>query len=291
MTARLPGAVPARERSPRRARHLRSAGLVAAVLLGISAATVPGSRADFTVALRSSATTTTAEYFTCAAAITASGPWIYHRLDETSGSTAADSSGGGRDGAYHGTVIRGVAAPCVRDTGTAVRLDPSSGFVSSNTPTTTDPATGYTGEVWFRTTTGSGGLILGFGSLATGPSTSVDRVIYLSDSGRVLFGVNHFSRNTIASSRTGYNDGSWHHVMATAGPAGIRLHIDGVQVASATTTLDLSYTGYLRVGYDNLLLWPSAPTSSAFAGSLDEAAVYLKPLSATDAANHAAAGR
>src|SRR5690606_14578866 len=49
----------------------------------------------------------------------------------------------------------------------------------------------FTVEAWFRTTSSSGGRILGFGNSSTGNSSSsqADRVLYVSNQGRVLFGV------------------------------------------------------------------------------------------------------
>ena len=78
--------------------------------------------------------------------------------------------------------------------------------------------------------------------------------------------------------------------MATAGVTGLALYLDGIPVASSTTTFDLVYLGFLRLCYDNLSGWPSAPTSNFLAGTLDEAAVYGRTLTASDATDHYAAG-
>ena len=271
--------------------HLAVVGLVLALLLSALAATVPGSSADLVAELTNSDNTAaTNPYFTCAAAITDDTPRIYYKLNETStvSTTVADSSGGSRNGVYRGTVTKGVATACARDTGTAVSLNGSSGYVNYGTTTQTTATAGYTGETWFKTTTTRGGLILGFGGLATGLSTAVDRVLYMTTAGRLVFGVNNANKATITSS-TSYNDGAWHHVMVTAGPGGMVLYVDGSQDASASTALSGAYSGYLRVGFDNVAAWPSAPTSNYFAGTLDEVAVYLKVLPANAAASHAAA--
>ena len=287
-----------RHRSPlvalaRRVPHdLGLAALVVAVLLSALAATVPGSKADLTAAVTNSDNTVgTADYFTCAGAISANSPRIYYKLDETSTTTTAvaDSSGGNRNGVYRGTVVKGGATACARDTGTAVTFNGSNGYVNYGSTTQTTATAGYTGEAWIKTTSTRGGLILGFGGSSTGASTTVDRVLYMTSTGRLVFGINTTLKNTIASSAS-YNDGAWHHVMVTAGSAGMRLYVDGAQVASATTTLTGSYSGFLRLGYDNLALWPNAPASNFFNGTMDEAAVYLTVLTAADAADHAAAG-
>ena len=88
-------------------------------------------------------------------------------------------------------------------------------------------------------------------------------MIYLTTTGRAVFGLNNAAKNTITSTDA-YNDGAWHHVMATAGSAGMRLYLNGTQVASSTTTIAASNSGFLRLGYDNLALWPNAPASNFF---------------------------
>lgn len=272
-------------------KDLGLAGLIVALLLSALAATVPGSYAAFTAAVTNSTNNTrTADYFTCAGAILADSPRIYYKLDEASGTTAVDSSGGNRSGVYRGTVTRGATSACARDTGTAVTLNGSTGYVNYGTTTQTTATAGYTGEVWFKTTSTRGGLILGFGGSATGASVAVDRVLYMTNTGRLVFGINNAAKNTLTTSAS-YNDGSWHHVMVTAGPGGMRLYVDGTQEVTSTTTIAASYSGFLRLGYDNLALWPNVPTSHFFAGSLDEAAIYQTVLTAANAASHAAAGR
>lgn len=272
----------------------RAAVLLLASLLAALSLTVPGSRAAFTAAV-TNATDTLASlpFFTCSAAILASSPQIYYMLDETGTiTTAVDSSGFGRNGTYRGgagATTRGVARACVRDDGTAITFNGSSGYVI-RTSTLNAPTT-YSAELWFRTTSMQGGFLTGFGSSSSTvlPSATVDRVLYLTDGGNVVFGVNAVAKNTITSPGT-YRDGNWHHVVAAVGPAGMRLYVDGAQVAASATTATASYTGFPRVAYDSVTLWPSNPTSNYFAGTLDEVAVYFVTLTAADALNHYRAG-
>lgn len=273
-------------RGPRR--HLVMALLVAALLLSTLAALVPGSTAALTAQVTNSLNTAAAApYFTCAAAYTANTPGIYYKLDDT-GTTAADAGASARTGTYQGTVTKGVAGACIRDTGTAVTLDGTTGYVSYATALTTN--TTYTSEAWIRTTTTRGGLITGFGAAATGASTTTDRVLYLTNTGRIAFGVNNAAKATLTTPNA-YNDGAWHHVMATAGPSGLTLYVDGNAVATSTTVISASYSGNFRVGYDALTGWTNAPTSNFLAASVDDVAVYGRTLTATDALNHYTAGR
>jgi hypothetical protein len=78
-----------------------------------------------------------------------------------------------------------------------------------------------------------------------------------------------------------YDDGAWHHVAATGGPAGLNLVVDGALVASdtTTTTAAVSGTGYWRWGGgDPGATWPNRPTNLYFVGTLDEVAFYTSQL-------------
>lgn len=282
----------ARGRGRRRgqATTVLAAGCVS-LLCALIAAT-PDSSGAFTARVTNATNTvTTAARFnttpTCAAAYQTSAPSIWYRLDETSGTTAADASTNGtRSGTYIGSPTLGATRACPRDTGFAATFNGTTSYVSYGTQTTI-PVT-YSAETWFRTTSTQGGLLVGWGDLGTGASTTVDRILYLTSDGRVAFGVNTQTKNAIVSTGT-YRTGAWHHAMGTVGSNGMRLYVDGVEVATSTVTATTTYAGRLRVGYDALTGWPSAPTSNFFAGTLDDVAVYSKTLTATDAANHYAA--
>jgi hypothetical protein len=227
--------------------------------------------------------------------VAADFPSFYWRLGEASGTTAADATGHNRTGTYQSGVTRGVAGALSNDSDTAVRLSgTSTGRVTSNTSTSATSATStpqsFSVELWFRTSTTTGGKLIGLGNSQTGTSSRFDRNIYMTNNGRLIFGVNTGgqggARRTISSSAS-YNDNNWHHVVGTLSPAGLVLYVDGSSVASdpATTTADY-YEGYWRVGGDNLSGWPSAPTSANFNGTVDEAAVYLFALPAASVAEH-----
>jgi hypothetical protein len=222
-----------------------------------------------------------ATYYACDNAVLSQTPYLYYELGETSGTTAADSSGNGRAGTFTGTTSAATSGVCTTASQTARNLDGSTGYIA--TPTQLTAPNTFTVQTWFKTTTTRGGRLIGFGSSRTGASTSSDRHVYLTTAGALIFGVqtNNNSRQTITSS-TGYNDGSWHLVTASLSTAGMRLFVDGTLVASRSgTTTGLSYSGYWRVGYDSLSTsWPSAPTSAFFAGTVKDVAVYTTALTA-----------
>lgn len=222
-------------------------------------------------------------------AVLADHPYLYYRLDETSGPTVADSSGNNHPGAYVGGVTYGVPGALKTDSDPAITLDGSSGYLYGATRVSNPQV--FTVEVWFKTTTTHGGKIVGFGSSQTGVSGSDDRHVYMTDSGQLVFGVYPNQTVTISSPGT-YNDGAWHLLDASLGVDGLALYVDGQIVASDPYhTSTAAYSGYWRFGYDTLRGWPNAPSSFYFAGSLDEAAVYPAALTpAQIAAHYQAAG-
>ena len=62
-----------------------------------------------------------------------------------------------------------------------------------------------------------------------------DRQVWLTPSGQIDFGV-YTGQTVTVQSPGSYNDGSWHFMVATQGPDGMHLYVDGQQVASGPTT-------------------------------------------------------
>jgi hypothetical protein len=210
------------------------------------------------------------------------GLFTQWHMDESAGAYVLDASGNSDTGTLVGspTWVPG-------HSGLALSLDGSSqyfyGAASQNNPSV------FTVELWFKTTTTTGGRLIGFGSNQTGSSGNYDRHIYMSNSGQLYFGVYPGSVQTLNTSSS-YNDGNWHHVAATLSGAGQFLYVDGSLAASnASVTSAQSYTGWWRVGDDNLSGWTSQPSSFYFNGLVDEARVYTTALSAAQIAVDAGA--
>lgn len=154
----------------------------------------------------------------------------------------------------------------------------------------------YSVEAWFKTTTTSGGKIIGFGNgrprtnnNATQLSGSYDRHIYMLNNGRVRFGVWSGGATTLTSNQS-YNDAEWHHVVATQGSGGMTLWVDGERVSTSGVTSAQAYSGVWHVGGDNLNGWPDRPASNFFAGQIDEVAVYDRVLDRSQIVDHAILG-
>ncbi|MFC6713178.1 PKD domain-containing protein [Branchiibius cervicis] len=206
----------------------------------------------------------------------------YWRLGETSGTTATDIAGSSPMTASGAT--QGAAGALLNDSNTAYSFaGSSSSFASTQTPVVGPNL--FTSEVWFQTTSTSGGKILGFGSSNTGNSSSYDRHLYMTPSGQVVFGVYNNAVSTVTSPKT-YNDGKWHYAVASLSSAGMVLYLDGKKVGTNTTaTAGQPFSGYWRLGGDNLGGWPGS-SNGYFAGAIDEAAIYPTALTPTQIQQH-----
>ncbi|MFE7845375.1 PKD domain-containing protein [Microbacterium sp. NPDC057407] len=174
--------------------------------------------------------------------------------------------------------------------GSATFTGTSSGL--ARTTSVTPVGTSFATELWFKTSTSSGGKLVGYGNAASGSSTNPDRHLYMRNNGALVFGVWQGSNRTIESPAT-YRDNQWHHAVAQLSPtAGMQLFVDGVLVASdnTTTATGRALTGYWRVGGDTVSGWPSAPSSGYFNGRIDEFAVYPATLTAAQVSEHYALG-
>lgn len=193
---------------------------------------------------------------------------------------AADASGNNNTGTLQN--LPATAAGRFGIAASAYSLNGSSQYIS--TATAFSNPTGLTVSIWFKTASVTGGMLIGFGSSATGPSAQADRHMYMNNAGQVYFGMNSSALYSV-NSALAYNDNIWHLATGTASAtAGMVLYIDGVQIANnATGKTGDNYTGYWRIGYDNITSsWPSAPSSFYFNGLVDDALIYSRALTATE---------
>ncbi|MER5928821.1 DNRLRE domain-containing protein [Streptomyces sp. NPDC002054] len=202
------------------------------------------------------------------------GAGLYWRWDESALPYVADSSDGGNTSGVHHN------APALRQTPAAVTgASTAIGFNGTDAKVYSDRRTqvggSYTLETWVKTGTTRGGKLLGFGNNQDRGSSQYDKHLYMTNDGRIVFGVYTGATRTITTGGTDrYNDNTWHHVVATQGPGGMALYVDGVQKGTLNVTAHENFAGFWRVGGDSLGGWPERPTSEFFAGQLDETAVY-----------------
>jgi hypothetical protein len=202
-------------------------------------------------------------------AVMVDGPRLYWRLGDAPGATSAEDTAAFQTGVVNAMTF-GRPGAIIGDPNTAVTTTGTSSRIVQ-VPFNTSPnvekhpvVDEFTVEAWFRTSSTSGGRIIGFGGSNTGDSGSSlnDRLLYVTNNGRVTFGVRtapeHTGRTSTRVNRTvesaaGLNNGQWHHVVGTLSPAGMDLYVDGVRVASRDdTNSGHGYYGFWRVGADNM---------------------------------------
>lgn len=212
------------------------------------------------------------------------GAQNYWRLGQASGSTSPNWAGSSVLNLASGTTS-GRTGALPNDTDTATDFSGSSSGYAASGEALQGPDT-FSAEAWVKTNSLRGGKIIGFGNAATGTSSSYDRHVYMSSTGRIYFGVYPGQVRTVNTS-AGYNDNQWHHVVASMDSSGMKLYVDGqLQDQRTDTTTGQSYTGYWRVGGDSLSGWSGRGTSDYLNGTIDEVATYDKALSASQVAAH-----
>jgi hypothetical protein len=226
-------------------------------------------------------------------AVLGATPSFFWPLNDTGG-TAADASPHGFTGSYEPGTTQSVSGPLTGSTATG--FDGQSGLVTAQNSVSA-PVT-FSIEGWFKTTTNTGGKLIGFGASQTGMSTGYDRHIYMMNDGQLVFGIYSNATQTIETPNV-YNDGQWHYVAATYDATTMALYVDG-QLIGTHSTSATAYAGYWRVGGDSLAGWnldpwgsvsqgTTQPNSYYFNGTIADVAVYPAALTAAQVAAHYAA--
>lgn len=213
-------------------------------------------------------------------AVTASAPVTWWRLGDAPGATtAADSTSRSPGGLYTTSGVQlGLPGAMPSDANTSAAFDGSNGGAASRI-TVRDPQI-FSAGIWFRTTTRQGGKLFGFGDKQTGLSNNYDRQVYMTNDGRLVFGVYSGGAQTLTTNWA-YNDGRWHYAVGTLSAAGMSFYVDGNLIGSNSVTDAQQFVGYWRVGGDNVSGWPNQPTGGRIAAQLDEFSVWQYALSQT----------
>ncbi|WP_285241002.1 PKD domain-containing protein [Arthrobacter sp. G.S.26] len=242
--------------------------------------------------VRITATDTVAAPGAYSQTVLSDAPANYWPLGDAAGTTGVDLAGKD-DLVLRPGVTLGADGAVGADGGTAATFNGTADSVAARMPIAMRPQT-FSTEAWFKTGSTTGGGIISYGNSPTGVSTDFDRTVYMSNTGRLFFGVrpNGATRQTINSTAS-FNDNQWHHVVATLGSNGMQLFVDGVLVGSrADVTSAWQFDGFWRLGGDNLGSWSNRPTSRNINGQIDDVAIYpaVLPLSRIQA-HYVASGR
>lgn len=208
--------------------------------------------------------------------ILADSPLTYFQLNETSGTTFANSGSlGGTSSAIGSGVTKGQINGI--DGSNAIALDGGANAYFSFTQNAnfmTDNQ--YSVEAWVKTTSGgSTKVIASYNPGSRGFSLGVN------SSNRATFSImnNNGSFSVTASGSTALlNDGNWHHLVGTVNSSTITIYVDGVATANASATAG-------TYGISNTL-YGGASGSGAFNGQIDELAIYDGALTSTQVTTH-----
>lgn len=216
-------------------------------------------------------------------AVLADSPAAYYRLDESSGSFA-DSSGNGRTATVTGTPTY-LQPPAALIDGNSVTFSGTQ-YGDMGTTSFLNAPSALTVEAWVKFTSTATITIIGRDNSGGGTLRGW-RLRAIAGSFNWLVFSNVSTTSATISSPLTYNDGNWHHVVATATNSGsMFLYVDGAQVA--TIAMAFSMAGTNINGEDTFI--GASHSTAAWIGSLDEVAIYTSALSAARVAAHYAAG-
>jgi signal peptidase I len=223
-------------------------------------------------------------------AVLTDNPWGFYLLDEASGPTAADLSGNAsRSGTYTGNLTYRQSGSGTGSPGTSVLLGGGGARMVTGGSAIAGPTT-FTLEVWMKSTSTTGGKLIGFESTQASTSSKYDRHLFMRNNGLIVYGGWTGGTQRLIVTPRAYNDGVWHLVVVTARPNGSNqtstIYVDGTAVVTGTTTQLSTYTGWWRAGYGALATGSNYPSSADFEGSLDNVAVYAAELSAARVLAH-----
>ncbi|QNF32318.1 T9SS type A sorting domain-containing protein [Adhaeribacter swui] len=204
---------------------------------------------------------------------------------------ANDVSGKNNNGTLHGTINGGpsLAPDRYGNPDNAYTFDGEDDYIS--TATQFNNPGEFSLSIWFNTTV-AGGQLIGFHSPRTGQSQDWDRLVYMNNDGQLIFGVYPADKTLTLSTTDAYNDGKWHHLVATlSAKNGTKLYLDGtLQAQDVTADAAQPFAGYWRIGYGTLDYWPDAPTNYYYQGLLDDINIYYTELTPNQIADLNGAG-
>ena len=165
---------------------------------------------------------------------------------------------------------------------------PSLVLTGSNFNDTPDSAslrlTQFTVAAWFKTSTnfGSDAFIVNKGGVGSDSSgQNLNYGIWMNSAEQIKAGFETSSgADQYVTSPTAYNDNQWHYAVVTNNGANVILYIDGVQVATKTTSgasPEGTGTKPVRVGANSRV----TPATNFFTGEVDEIRIWNSALTAS----------
>ncbi len=208
----------------------------------------------------------------------------YWKLDETTGSTAADASTNANTGTLtnmeNGDWVTG-------QIGNGLTFDGTDEYVTAGTNSALDVGTNpFSLSVWFKTTDTSGAIIGKGGTNSGGERYYIGTETADCTSGKVKVDIDDDTTKQFVCSTTTVTDNAWHQVALVRGRTTLEIYVDGKKEGTAVDITgygSLNSTRPFTIGsmYDEV----AAAQSSFFSGTVDEARLYHRALSADEVAS------
>ena len=215
-------------------------------------------------------------------------------MDEANGTVAHDYVGG-NDGTYNGGFKLGAAGALLQNPDAAVTFDgATNSFVGGIGPMAINfsgTAPEFSIEAWALGAAGgvqNDAAIIAKGTGASGENFATEQFAIDVDNGVYRFYANDTHGNTSAAIAQSGPDGNWHHLVGVCdGSSGsMTLYVDGVPAGTASIPVNgiLSSTDPVSIGAERSGILPDYDW--AFAGTIDEVAIYAYALSAEQVTTH-----
>lgn len=206
------------------------------------------------------------------------GHW---KLDETSGTTAVDSSGQGNDGTMGGGLAGGDTT--VGKITTALSFDGVGDYIATNY---NPPVQGsWSIAAWFKSDSTRTGFHTIFGS-QYGSSGSEMRIYYDPSTGYMNVGLGDHNSGGLdwTCGNTGLFDGRWHHVVVAATHlSNLYCYIDGAIELTADISTSSQVTDTLDFpAYDIGAFYKNSVHQNFFEGVIDDVRTWERELSKHD---------
>jgi hypothetical protein len=204
-------------------------------------------------------------------------PLAFWRFDETSGTTAVDSSGHGNDGTYAGGVTLGVTGAIANDGGTAAAFDGMTGFMTAGDVFEFTGPTPCSFEAWVNPildadfhdilsrSDGQGGTTTGYLMyVEPQPTPMMDFALYSAGSGDIA-----------ESDGVNIDGGAYTQVVGVYDGTNVIIYANGAPLMTNTASFTIPATTSPFV-----VAAQSGGATSWFHGDIDDVSVYGQALSA-----------
>jgi hypothetical protein len=217
----------------------------------------------------------------------ADDPVSYWRLDETSGTTAADVEGA-NNGTYTNSPTLGQSGALAASTNKAVGFNGSNQYVTVPNSSSLAPTSQVTVEAWVRPNTATAGLnsqVVSKSYSSFSPPWNDYALLANGPSARPYFEMTIGGVNRQVLGNFALPTATFSHLVGTYNGSTMRLYVNGREVASA------SYSGAIATSGQPLQFGRLASGNNYFNGRIDEVAVYSSALSAARVLAHYNSGR